>query len=418
VAAANPEAAELMFPPQGDAYVEHAESHVLWRFAGLGAFDFVLVAGADGGGLATALTSEVVAGVGSIPALRVEPALDMLSAVPSDLPASAAREEIERRRARSPIELARLLAPIYGQSFDPPIYISGMGLMAHLRLGNLAHVERLAAPYVDGGRDSFDGRRFGLALYLAGHLVFAALAERTANPAYLERVRAAADFAFDAHGNPLEAMPEHGEMSDSIFMGGAILAAAGGLTGERRYFDMAARHIEFMNALLVRDDGLYRHSPLTDAAWARGNGFASIGYALTLSAFAPDHPARDQLLAEYRSLMETLAGFQNEDGTWRQVVDHPGAYHETSATAIIGFSMQRGLVNGWLEREAFAPVVRRAWQAVAARTGEDGSFIDVSESTNKQSSLRDYLLRRALHGRDERTGGMVMMFALELTETG
>jgi hypothetical protein len=39
-------------------------------------------------------------------------------------------------------------------------------------------------------------------------------------------------------------------MSDSLFMATAILARAGKLTGERRYFDMAAQHIAFMQKLV------------------------------------------------------------------------------------------------------------------------------------------------------------------------
>jgi unsaturated rhamnogalacturonyl hydrolase len=337
----------------------------------------------------------------------------LLGGVPSDLRPSPARIEIEARRARTPMELASLLEPVYGQSFDVPIYIYGMGLIAQLGLGNVEHVEQLVEPYVDGTRDSLEGR-FGVStLVMAGHLVFAELAERTGDPRYLERARAAADLGFDDHGEMLEAMPGHGEMSDAIFMGASILAAVGDLTGERRYFDMAARHIAFMNTLVRRDDGLYRHSPLTDAAWGRGNGFAAIGYALTLSKLPADHPARDRLMREYRELMATLKRWQNDDGTWRQVVDVPGAYHETSSTAIIGFSMQRGLNRGWLAPDEFGPAVERAFEAVSVRTDDSGAFIDVSESTNKQPSLEAYLDREALAGPDQRTGSFAMLFAVE-----
>ena len=412
IAVANAEASELVFPPTGAAYRENAESHALWRWLGLQAPDLVLVVGEDRDGLADALSSSDVAGVAPIPARSVEAAAGLLDAVPSGLPRSPARAELEARRARSALELAELLVPIYGQTFDTPIYIYGMALLAHLQLGRLEHVERLAAPYVDGERDSLSGR-FGLSLRLAGHLVFAELAARTGDPRYLERARAAADAAFTEDGRMREAMPEHGEMSDSIFMGASILAAVGELTGERRYFDMAARHIAFMNELVRRRDGLYRHSPLTDAAWGRGNGFAAIGYALTLSALPSAHPAHERLVAEYRALMTALASRQNADGTWRQVVDHPGAYHETSSTAIIGFSMLRGLSRGWLEPEPFAAHVERAWRALLTRTDRDGGFIDVSESTNKQPSLEAYLMREALHGRDPRTGGFALLFAVE-----
>lgn len=414
IAEANPDAETLAFPPTGAAYREQPVAHALWRFVGLRAPDLVLVAGADAAGLADALATEAVAGVAPIPARRVTAGPGLLDAVPAELPPSPARAAIEARLARSPSAFATALGTIYGQDFDPPIYIAGTALIAHVRLGHVAHVERLVAPYVDGTRDSF-ASPFGLSsLVLAGHLVFAELAEQTGDPRYLERARAAADFAFTDDGRMRDAMPEHGEMSDSIFMGAAILAEVGALTGERRYFDMAARHIEFMNGHVRRADGLYRHSPLTDAAWGRGNGFAAIGYALTLSALPQDHPARERLLAEYRSLMAALARRQNADGTWRQVVDHPGAYHETSSTAIIGFSMLRGVRRGWLEADPYAGRVERAWRAVLRRTSLDGELVDVSESTNKQPTLEDYLMREALLAPDPRAGAFAMLFATEL----
>jgi hypothetical protein len=388
VPVANPAQQPLQFPPTGPAYREHAESHALWRWLGLNAPDLVLVVGADPASLGEALQNSTVAGVAPLAVRALAADQPLLEGLAAELTPSAARQEIEARRARSPTALAGLLAPIYSQSFDTALYIDGMGLIAHLGLGNVDHVAAVAEPFLTGERDSLGGR-FGVStLVLAGHLVFAELAARTGDPRALERARAAADLAFDDTGGMLEAMPGHGEMSDAIFMGAGILAAVGDLTGERPYFDMAARHIAFMNTLVL-------------------------GYALTLSNFPADHPAWPRLLEEYRSLMATLASWQNADGTWRQVVDFPGAYHETSSTAIIGFSMQRGLNRGWLEPAAFEPGVERAFGAVSQRTDGDGGFIDVSESTNKQPSLQAYLGREALFGRDQRTGSFALLFAVE-----
>jgi rhamnogalacturonyl hydrolase YesR len=210
-------------------------------------------------------------------------------------------------------------------------------------------------------------------------------------------------------------MPLHGGWSDSLFMDVPILAKAGALTGDRRYFDMAARHVAFMQQIVLRPDGLYRHQSSTDAAWGRGNAFPALGLALTLSDFPPDHPAYARLLASFRQHMAALARFQDENGMWRNVIDRPGAYAEYSATAMIATAMLRGIRNGWLDRTTYEPLVDNAWRAILVRTSVDGRMVDVCESTGTRGLTDDdYLRRIAILGRDDRGAGMAMFFATEL----
>ncbi len=408
---ANPDGAPLQFPPEGTAYRDHPESHALWRWIGVHAPDLVLIAGRDEAGLAAALSSDAVAEVGRIPA-RDGFAAGGLAELRRAPPApSEAHLEIERRRARTPLQLAQELAAYYGLDFNQPIYIDAIALIAQLRLGHLQQVERLAEPYVDGSRNSLARPN---SLVFAGHLIFGELAKRTGDPRYTARVVAAAGFGFDADGRMKEAMPFHNGFSDSLFMGTDILVQAGALTGQRRYFDMAARHVAFMQKLDLRPDGLYRHHPGTDVAWGRGNAFAAIGYAFALSDFPPDHPAYPRLLRAYRSLMGRLLDYQEPDGMWRNVIDHPGAYREYSATAMIAFAMARGVERGWLPRKRYRPAVERAWQAVLARTGPHGRLVNVCESTARASTLEDYLHRAAILGPDPRGGAMALLLATEL----
>ena len=409
IPSANPEAGPMTFPPTGTAYRENPESHALWRWIGVRAPDLVLIAGDSDFGLADALSSNSVAGVGRIPALRVgDPGGGVLDSLPDPIPPSEARIEMRRRLSRTPDELARELAGIYGHDFSQVTYIPGMALIGRLRLGEEADVLRLAAPYLDAQP------AIRSSLNIAGHLVFAELAERTGDARYLGLARRAADLGFGETGEMLEAMPFHNEMSDAFFMAGPILARTGRLTGETRYFDMAARHLRFMEDLVLRPDGLFRHSPLTDAAWSRGNAFPALGMALTLADFPETHPAFPTLAAAFRQHMAALGPFQDPDGMWHEVIDYPGSYAELSSTAMIATAMLEGVRRGWLDREEYLPRVEAAWTAVLARTGADGVLIDVCESTNKQASLEAYLDREAILGRDDRGGGMVLMFATEM----
>ena len=360
VPVANPDHAALVFPPQGIAYREHAESHVLWRWLGAQAPDLVLVAG-DDSGLIAALQGQKVADMGRIPARTWSGRIRDLTVLRGGLDRSEAAIELERRRARSPRQLATQLAAVYGRDFDQPWYIGAIALIARVRLGDVQDVERIVAPYVDGRRDSL---AHPSELVLGGHIIFTELARRTGDPRYTAMVRKVGDLGFDASGSMLEAMPYNDQFSDAVFMGTVIVAQAGALTGERRYFDMADRHLRFMERLDLRPDGLYRHQPATDAAWGRGNAFAALGLALLLSELPPDHPGFAHALRSYQALMAALLPWQTRDGLWRNVIDHPGAYPEFSATAMIGFAMQHGMVNGWLAGARYRQAIDHAWVAV------------------------------------------------------
>jgi unsaturated rhamnogalacturonyl hydrolase len=408
---ANPEAQPLAFPPAGVAYRDHIESHVLWRWIGTHAPDLVVIAGADAG-LAEALAQQAAAGVGRIPARRVEAGAKILDALTEPIAPSPAHQELESRSGRSPKALAEQLARVYGRDFAQPTYIAAMAIISRLRLGEQADAEQLAAPYLAGTTDSFARSSQSS---LAAHMLFFELARRTGNERAKALVVRAADSGFTESGELREFMPLNGGWSDSLFMDVPILAAAGALTGDRRYFDMAARHVTFMQQIVLRPDGLYRHQASTDAAWGRGNAFPALGLALTLSEFPQDHAAYPRLLASFRQHMSMLARFQDENGMWRNVIDRAGAYPEYSATAMIAAAMARGIRRGWIDRATFQPLVDRAWQAILVRTSAGGEVIDVCESTGTRGlTADDYLHRAALLGRDDRGGGMAMFLATEL----
>jgi unsaturated rhamnogalacturonyl hydrolase len=413
---ANPAGGKLMFPPTGTAYRENAESNELWRWIGIQAPDFVIIVANEDFGMADALSRNTVAGTGTIPALRVAAKPGMLRLVPTDLQPSAARLEIKRRLERTPRQVADELAQYYGHTFPDAIYIYTIALIGQARLGNVAEVRKLVEPYVNGTKDSLARPT---SLQLAGHLIFADLAARTGDPRYLQLVKKVGDLGFTATGEMKESMPFHDEMSDSVFMATPIVARAGALTGENKYFDLAARHVAFMQKLVLRPDGLYRHSPLTDAAWGRGNAFPALGMALTLESFPKTHPEYEHLLQAFRQHMARLAEFQSEsDGMWHEVIDEPASYPEFSATAMIATAMAMGIRKGWLDSQHYGSLVENAWRGVNMRIGSGGVLMDVCESTNKQASLDAYLHRAAIFGQDPRGGAMALLFATEQAGLG
>jgi rhamnogalacturonyl hydrolase YesR len=451
------------FPPPADASYNSPtapEAAYLWRWIGMHAPDLVIdVRAADEADwwipenfpttspnnltarlqrkgipladneLVVQLNRMAPAETGTVPAIQVatqdnrflQSLLNMLGSSRFGGP-SPARKELQNRLDRTPRQVAEQLSQHYGHALDQVVYIPAMALVARLRIGdrtgNPAHrqdVERIVAPYVSGSKATKPDN--GSAL--SGHLIFCELADRASGDQrrrYIELAKAAADQAFDDQGRPLEAMPYHTEMSDALFMGGPILAHVGALTGESKYWDACLRHLRFMRGLCLRADGLYRHSPLDEAAWGRGNGFPALGVALCLDKFPAAQAGRAELTEWLAAHMKALLPHQDPTGCWHQVVDRPESYRELTATCMIGFAMSQGLRKGWLKGAEYEAAVERAWYAVRVRAPASGWLVDVCTGTGKQKSLRDYYDRPAILGRDDRGGAMSLLLATERME--
>lgn len=450
------------FPPGGEFYHSETESDAqyLWRWIGMFGPDLVVevVPGEkeewyvpatknlpqlaalakalpnarelpDSKQLVSQLTKSAPCATGIVPAVRVvckdNSYLDTLGAAitKAPLPISPARAELQKRVARSPEQVAAQLLEVYGKKLDSVQYIPALAVVGRVRrdwlqAGDKAPISPIVLsavePYLSGKKPALAPKGGGSGT--AGHLLFGELASMTGDKRYVELVKGAADQAFDADGKPREAMPAHSEMSDAVFMGCPILAQAGKLTGDEKYFDACVRNLRFMKKLCLRGDGLYRHSPLDEAAWGRGNGFPALGLAWSLAEISESYKGREEILLSFEEHMEAMLHFQDDAGCWHQVVDKPESYREFTVTAMTTYAMARGVRMGWLDRAKYAPAIKLAWNALRARIGGDGGLVDVCTGTGKQKSLRDYYDRGAILGRDDRGGAMALMVSTEMMQ--
>jgi unsaturated rhamnogalacturonyl hydrolase len=380
--------------------------------------------------LASALTSakQTPANIGHIPAIEivcpekrfpdvVYPLLYQL--VSESIPQiSSAHTEMIDRRFRTPLEVAKQLDAVYGHHLKSVSYQPALSLIARLNLDDLlgdnsrhVEVEQIVGDYVSGKNPTLGNKPNGSVT--AGHLIFSELAHRVDQEKYTPLVKISADQIFDQDDKPLPVMPAHSEMSDAVFMGGPILAAAGNLTGDERYYELCLQHVRFMQNLCLRDDGLYRHSPLDEAAWGRGNGFPSLGLALVLSEIPETHPVHQKLRQDLSNHLRALVKHQDPTGMWHQMIDEPGSYREMTSTCMITFAILRGLRNGWLEGSEFSPIINSAMPALMSRISPIGELIDVCTGTGKQKNRQAYYDRTAILGKDERGGAMAFLVLTE-----
>ena len=155
------------------------------------------------------------------------------------------------------------------------------------------------------------------------------------------------------------------------------------------------------------------HCQGADWNWGRSNGFAAMGFAELLSYMPEGHDLRPELLQAHIKHLEALIALQQPDGTWLQMLDYPGSYHEMSVTCMVGYALARGIRSGWLDGKYREPL-ERAWRATSERIDDEGGLVDVCTGTGVQTSTKEYLDRPAEFGFDHRGGSMALWFAVEV----
>lgn len=189
---------------------------------------------------------------------------------------------------------------------------------------------------------------------------------------------------------------------DDMYMIPALQTQAFRATHNSVYLDRAALAITAYLDKLQQPNGLFHHGADAPYFWGRGNGWVAAGMAELLIDLPQDHPLRPRISDGCRKMMKSLLACQTADGMWRQLLDDPSSWEESSGSAMFAFAMVRGVKSGWLDRETYAPAARKAWIALASRVDADGNIRDVCIGTDKGFSKEFYLNRpRAtgdLHG--------------------
>ena len=412
------------FPPVKGFYEdpEQPEGRYVWRWVTYQAPDLVVeIRGqvAAGGEAPDSLTAALRgAAIGST-ATAVLPASfshdDLALTLVRASGRSPLHEAIAKRIARSPLDIATLLASRYPAA--PSIsYIPALAWINALKLSAMTGDEALRAkvfsqvqPWLSGEK-SLLGDRIQLTT-VAGTMVFAELAK--ADLANAAARRLAIEGANAALKEKAGGIPQYGQgWTDDMFMASAILARTASMPGRGGDLDRAAQLLIAYAGRLQQPDGIFNHATDGPAAWGRGNGFAAFGLMEALTAMPVNHSSRAALLTIFAKQMKGLAKWQAPDGTWREVIDRPGAYREETATAMILTAMARGVHLGWIDR-SYAPVVERAWRALAAHIVEDGGLVDVCSGTGAGPTPRYYFDRPAVEGPDDRGGAMALVAAME-----
>jgi rhamnogalacturonyl hydrolase YesR len=235
------------------------------------------------------------------------------------------------------------------------------------------------------------------------------LASSTDDDSYLDLLR----FTADLFGSTVEeGIFDPDIRVEDFFFAATMLGRAFRSTADSRYADLLADYLITCDVTLQSND-LWWHCNASPYFWGRGNAFAALGFAEALTYLPEDHPSRAALLRTHLRHLSGLVNHQDESGMWRQVVDMPETFLEFSATAMIGYSIARGLRLGWLDDE-WREVVDQTWDGLSQRISDQGELEHVCVGTGPLSSLDHYVTRSYSDGLDDRGGAMAIWFAVEM----
>jgi rhamnogalacturonyl hydrolase YesR len=210
--------------------------------------------------------------------------------------------------------------------------------------------------------------------------------------------------------------------SDDMYMLPLIQVQAYRATGDPVYLDRAALTMAAYLDKLQKPNGLFLHSEDSPFYWGRGNGWVAAGMTELLTSLPADHPRRARIMEGYAKMMAALLKYQAPEGLWRQLIDQPDFWLETSGTGMFTFAMVTGVKQGWLDAATYGPAARKAWLGLVQHIGADDQITDVCVGTNKAfqqvgpdlAVQRKYYFDRQRHAGDLHGQGPVLWTAAAL----
>lgn len=247
------------------------------------------------------------------------------------------------------------------------------------------------------------------------------------NPAFLEYINTTAH-----HITHIEPRMKDGTIAriwphvktiwaDDLYMGVSFLAKMGELTGDRRYFNDAARQVlNYTKYLWIPHKQLYKHCYHTDtkehgvAHWSRANGWVFMAKADLLQSLPKNHPQRNRLIRNFQQQASGIARYQGKNGLWHQVLDKVDSYEEITGTAMFVLGMARGVKEGWLHPD-FIFVAEMGLRGMLQKITPEGDVTAICVATGIMPSLTFYY-NRPTQTNDPMGEGPVLRALIEMID--
>ena len=176
---------------------------------------------------------------------------------------------------------------------------------------------------------------------------------------------------------------------DALFMAPPTWMRLYAATDDTRYMDFAVtnwwRTADYLydkdEHLFFRDSSFFTKTEANGKKifWSRGNGWvfaATVRMLQYLPMNSPERPRFEQL---FKDMAPKILSLQKPDGMWRASLLDPDSYPmpEASGSGMFIYGLAWGVNQGLLDRAAYEPAVRKAWQGLVGCVDADGKLTHV-----------------------------------------
>lgn len=200
---------------------------------------------------------------------------------------------------------------------------------------------------------------------------------------------------------------------DGIFMGQLFMARyAKTISNDMLDFNEVANQMKLGIVNCMKTNGLLLHgydasksarwadksTGQSPEVWSEGLGWYAVLIADVFDYLPQNHPDYKLLMAHLQKLCTGLKNCQDSTtGMWCQVVDKPynqSNWNETSGTGMFLYLLKTSIEKGYIAREEFEPVVKKAYKGIITKAKVNGNnhvdIIDLS-SIGIKTSYDEYV---------------------------
>jgi rhamnogalacturonyl hydrolase YesR len=212
--------------------------------------------------------------------------------------------------------------------------------------------------------------------------------------------------------------------ADDLYMSVPFLCRYASYKNDPAILDLAALQFAgFKKYLYMADKKLMAHvydfnrNMNTGIPWGRGNGWTIFSLSEALMALPAGHQRRPFLLDFFRDLAAGCLACQDESGMWRQVLDMPASYPESSCTAMFICAFSRGIRFGWFDCDAdpYRLAAEKGWNGLEKYAiDKDGNIYGVCRGSEFAFNPRYYAEHLPPRLNDTHGIGIVLLAGVEL----